>query len=177
MKKVLVFVLLLCAMLSGANALDWRVQKDKELGYTASYISDWKVRSDKADNFFVYSPEGEDIKTKTYLHITVTELSETDLQRSLKDIKSTVLSQFMQYSVYDSIAGFKIDGEWVSDIDDTPAYAMFGYGSMGKTAMYYSFTYAVRNGKLYQLIMACPHSKYEELSTMISVAESSFGWY
>lgn len=177
MKRILVFVLLLCAMLSVANALDWRVQKDKELGYTASYISDWKVRSDKGNDFFVYSPEDTDIKTKTYLHVTVTELSEPDLQLSLKELKSMVLSQFKQYSVYDSIAGFKIDGEWVSDIDDTPSYRMFGYGSIGNTAMYYSFTYAVRNGKLYQLIMACPHAKYEGLSTMIFVAEGSFGWY
>lgn len=177
MKKVVVIVLVLCAMLSVANALDWRIQKDKELGYTASYPADWVVRSDKASDFFVYPPEDKFQNTKSYLHVTVTEMSETDLQSSLKDLKGTVETQFLQYSKYDSLSGFKIDGYCDTNIDDIPAFFMFGYGYIGKTAMYYSFTYAVRNGKLYQLIMACPHGKYEELSTMIAVAEGSFGWY
>jgi hypothetical protein len=161
-------------MFSTLFGLEWRNQDSKELGYSLSYPAKWTVMSDKPDDFSVCPSEDTGIKAKTYIRVAVTPLDKVDALPALGSIREKVFSQFKEYAKSDSITTFQILATLDTEVSKIPAYYVITHGKIKGTDMYFRFTYLRHNNRLYQIIVVCPKSKFEELSTLINVAEGLF---
>jgi hypothetical protein len=174
MRKALLLWIILCGMISALSGLDWRRQDSLELGYSVSYPTDWVIISNQPENFVVTPPADEFKKAKTYIRVAVTGFEPNDMQPDLKQLKQSIINQFMEYAKHDSISTFQVLGEVDTEVNEIPAYYVVTYGIIQQTEMFFRISYLRKNQRLYQMIIACPRTKFEELSTMISVAEGLF---
>ncbi len=174
MKQTLLALFIMCCMLPALFGLEWRNQDSKELGYSLSYPAKWNVMSDKPDNFCAYPSEDAGVKAKTYIRVAVTPLEKEDATMPLNQLREKVFSQFKEYAKSDSIATFQILGAVDTEVSKIPAYYVVTHGKIQGTDMYFRFTYLRNNNRLYQIIVVCPKSKFEELATLINVAEGLF---
>lgn len=171
---LILLTIVLWSFVQPALAIDWRKQSCDTKGYVVEYPAEWVILKEYDDDFFVYPPEHKYQDTKTFLNLTVVDLSEDETKMELTDLQEKVLNRFASTSQEHGLRNFQVMDQCLTNVSDIPARFITSKGSYQEANMYYHHTLVRKDCRLYILVIGCLSDKYEELSTMISVAEGCF---